>query len=57
MDINEGDTISAVMAAAQQVIVVKDSTKFGRKGCNVMLPVEEIDIAIADRDAPNNAIE
>ncbi|MEJ4042788.1 DeoR/GlpR family DNA-binding transcription regulator [Erwinia sp. SLM-02] len=50
---NEGYAISGVMAAAaQQVIVLTDSTKFGRKGYNIVLPVEKIDTIISDSDAP-----
>lgn len=54
---NEGYAISGVMAAAaQQVIVLTDSTKFGRKGYNIVLPVEKIDTIISDRDAPEEMV-
>ncbi|NDL64308.1 DeoR/GlpR family DNA-binding transcription regulator [Acerihabitans arboris] len=50
---NEGYAISSVMAAvARQVIVVTDSSKFGRKGFNSVLPIEKIDMIITDSDAP-----
>lgn len=51
---NEGYAISAAMAAvAQKVVVVTDSTKFSRKGFNIVLPLEKIDVIITDRDAPD----
>ncbi len=54
---NEGYAISGVMAtAAQQVIVLTDSTKFGRKGYNIVLPVEKIDTIISDREAPEEMV-
>ena len=54
---NEGYAISGVMAAAaQQVIVLTDSTKFGRKGYNMVLPVEKIDTIISDREAPEEMV-
>lgn len=54
---NEGYAISAVMAAvANQVVVVCDSSKFGRKGFNTVLPIEMIDIIITDTDAPEQQL-
>ncbi|MDF7662533.1 DeoR/GlpR family DNA-binding transcription regulator [Erwiniaceae bacterium L1_54_6] len=54
---NEGYAVSAVMAAAaQKVVVLTDSTKFSRKGFNVVLPVEKIDIIITDSEAPGEAV-
>lgn len=39
---NEGYSISGIMAAAaQRVVVVTDSTKFGRRGYNLVLPMEK----------------
>jgi DeoR family galactitol utilization operon repressor len=46
---NEGYSISGIMAdAAQRVVVVTDSTKFGRRGYNLVLPMEKIDTIITD---------
>lgn len=55
---NEGYAISGVMAeAAQQVIVLTDSTKFGRKGFNIVLPVEKINTIITDSSAPEETVK
>lgn len=54
---NEGFAISAVMAAAStQVVVVTDSSKFGRKGFNQVLSLDKIDIVITDGEAPAEAL-
>lgn len=54
---NEGYAISAVMAAAaQQVVVVTDSSKFGRKGFNLVLAMEKIDQVITDQQAPEETV-
>ncbi|MFZ4832424.1 DeoR/GlpR family DNA-binding transcription regulator [Rouxiella sp. Mn2063] len=46
---NEGYSISAIMAqAARQVVVVTDSSKFGRRGFNLVLPMDKIDTIITD---------
>ncbi|EOB5442407.1 DeoR/GlpR family DNA-binding transcription regulator [Yersinia enterocolitica] len=55
---NEGYAISSSMAAvANQVVVITDSSKFGRKGFNIVLPIEKIDMIITDSDAPASEIE
>lgn len=54
---NEGFAISAVMAAAsRQVVVVTDSSKFGRKGFNQVLSLDKIDMVITDEEAPAEAL-
>lgn len=46
---NEGYSISGIMAgAAQRVVVVTDSSKFGRRGYNLVLPMEKIDTIVTD---------
>lgn len=46
---NEGYSISAIMAkAARKVVVVTDSSKFGRRGFNLVLPMDKIDTIITD---------
>lgn len=53
---NEGYSISGIMAdAAQRVVVVTDSTKFGRRGYNLVLPMEKIDAIITDTDISEEA--
>lgn len=52
---NEGYTISSVMAnAAKIVIAVLDSSKFGRNGFNVVLPLNQLDTIITDTDVDIN---
>jgi len=34
--------------AAQRVVVVTDSSKFGRRGYNLVLPMEKIDTIVTD---------
>lgn len=47
---NEGYAISGVMAkAAKKVIAVLDSSKFGRRGFNLVLPIEKLDTIITDQ--------
>ncbi len=46
--------------AAKQIIVVTDSSKFGRKTPNVVVPIDKIDIVITDAgisDADKAALE
>ena len=46
---NEGYTISSVMAnTAKKVIAVLDSSKFGRNGINVVLPLNKLNTIITD---------
>lgn len=55
---NEGYSISGIMAAAaQRVVVVTDSTKFGRRGYNLVLPIEKIDTIITDTDIRDEALQ
>lgn len=55
---NEGYSISGIMAAAaQRVVVVTDSTKFGRRGYNLVLPIEKIDTIITDKDIRDEALQ
>ena len=52
---NEGYTISSVMAnAARQVIAVLDSSKFGRNGINIVLPLNKLSTIITDTDVDNS---
>ena len=46
---NEGYTISSVMAnVAKKVVAVLDSSKFGRNGINIVLPLNKLDVIITD---------
>ncbi|WP_392558432.1 DeoR/GlpR family DNA-binding transcription regulator [Orbus mooreae] len=46
---NEGYAISQIMAnAAQTVIALLDSSKFGKRGFNVVLPIEQLNTIITD---------
>jgi len=58
---NEAYQVSQAMCqAARQIIVVTDSSKFGRKTPNVVVPIDKIDILITDTglsDADRQALE
>jgi DeoR family glucitol operon repressor len=67
-DIEQGTTTfieayqvsQAMCQAAKQIIVVTDSSKFGRKTPNVVVPIEKIDIVITDHgisEADQTALE
>lgn len=51
---NEGYTISSVMAnVAKKVVAVLDSSKFGRNGINIVLPLNKLDVIITDTNVDN----
>lgn len=51
---NEGYTISSVMAnVAKKVVAVLDSSKFGRNGINIVLPLSKLDVIITDTNVDN----
>lgn len=58
---NESYQVSQAMCeAAHQIIVIADSSKFGRKTPNVVVPIDKIDILITDKgihDADLQALE
>lgn len=46
---NEGYSISSVMAkCAQRIVATIDSSKFGRRGFNLVLPISQLDTIITD---------
>jgi len=47
------ETERAIMEAADEVIVLADSTKFGHRSLALMGPLEQIDILVADADIPS----
>ncbi|MEC5341340.1 DeoR/GlpR family DNA-binding transcription regulator [Brenneria populi] len=54
---NEGYSISGIMASvSQKVVVVTDSSKFGKKGLNNVLPISKIDTIITDTMAPEEYV-
>lgn len=58
---NEAYQVSQSMCqAARQIVVVTDSSKFGRKTPNIVVPIEKIDIVITDsgiKEADKAALE
>lgn len=55
---NEAYQVSQAMCqAAKQIIVVTDSSKFGRKTPNIVVPIEKIDIVITDNGISESAKE
>jgi DeoR/GlpR family transcriptional regulator of sugar metabolism len=47
----------AMIAAAGQVIVLLDSTKWGRTSLVTVLPIEQIDVLVTDDGAPEAAVQ
>lgn len=48
---NEAYRVSEAMCeSANQIIVVLDSSKFGRRSPNVVVPIEKIDVVVTDHD-------
>lgn len=48
---NEGYSISAIMAnAAKKIVAVLDSSKFGKRGFNIVLPPNKLDAIITDNN-------
>ena len=39
---------------AREIIVVADSSKFNKRGYQIILPFDEIDILITDKGIPEN---
>ncbi|EKO3654379.1 glucitol operon DNA-binding transcriptional repressor SrlR [Vibrio metschnikovii] len=55
---NEAYQVSQAMCdAANQIIVVTDSSKFGRRSPNVVVPLEKIDILITDHRISTECVE
>jgi len=48
----EAEVTRSMVHTAEQVIVVADSSKFGKAGFCTLMPVQEIDILLTDSDAP-----
>ncbi|MGQ0286843.1 DeoR/GlpR family DNA-binding transcription regulator [Pasteurellaceae bacterium 22721_9_1] len=54
---NEGYGISAVMAdKSSKVVCVVDSTKFNRRGFNIVLPMHKVDLVITDNQIPQDKL-
>ena len=47
----------AMCKSANQIIVMIDSSKFGRRSPNVVVPTESIDIIITDKDIAPEHVE
>lgn len=52
----EAEVSQAMAAASSEVIVVSDSSKIGSKGLTTIVPINEIDKLITDKDAPDDFI-
>lgn len=46
----------AMAASAERIIVLLDSTKFGKRSLMTILPLEEIDVIVTDADAPQEFV-
>jgi DeoR family transcriptional regulator, aga operon transcriptional repressor len=52
----EASLNQAMIKAAQKVIVLADSTKFGRRGFSKICGLESVDLIITDQEAPENIL-
>jgi len=50
----EAEVDRAMVKAAAQIIVVADSSKVGCVGLTTIIPLNEIDVVVTDRDAPDD---
>ncbi len=53
----EAEVDRAMVKAAAQIIVVTDSSKIGCVGLTTIIPLNEIDVLVTDRDAPEDFLE
>lgn len=56
-DIGEAHLNQYMMNAAQEVIVLADSSKFGKRGFGKICNIDQIHQIITDKDAPPNAVQ
>ena len=54
---NEAMLNRLMVKKATQVIAVTDSSKFGRKCLHKIIGVEDLDMLITDRDAPDEVVD
>ena len=56
-DVIEADTNRALVKAARKIVVVADHSKLGRNALFTIAPIDEVDLIITDRDAPQEFVE
>lgn len=56
-DVIEADTNRALVKAAEKIVVVADRSKLGRNALFTITPIDEVDLIITDRDAPQEIVE
>lgn len=56
-DMREAELNQAMIAAAQKVIVLADSSKFGRRGFSKIADLSEIDLIITDPGIPDSIVK
>ncbi|MDC0610538.1 DNA-binding transcriptional repressor [Vibrio sp.] len=55
---NEAYQVSQAMCkSANQIIVVLDSSKFGRKSPNIVVPIDLIDVVVTDNELPEEHLQ
>ncbi len=55
---NEAYRVSQAMCqSANQIIIVLDSSKFGRRSPNIVVPIEKIDVVVTDSDLKTETYE
>lgn len=47
----------AMAASAERIVVLLDSTKFGKRSLMSILPLDQVDVIVTDSDAPNEFID
>lgn len=53
----EASLVKKMVQVAQQVVVMADSTKFGRRGIGRICGIEQVDYIITDSDAPVESVK
>ncbi len=56
-DLDEAHLNQCMIESAQKVVVLTDSTKFGKRGFAKICNINMVDIVITDNDAPSNTIQ
>jgi DeoR family transcriptional regulator of aga operon len=53
----EASLVKKMVHIAQQVVVMADSTKFGRRGIGRICAIEQVDFIITDAEAPDESVK
>jgi DeoR/GlpR family transcriptional regulator of sugar metabolism len=56
-DLGDADVKQAMLRSSARVVLVADSSKFGRSALAVVCPADAVDIVVTDTSAPGDAVE